>query len=83
MTPVEALVRARGLGITFRLDEAGEVLATLPEDMPEAPAWLSEAKREEPEGFAFAVLIGAAVERGGGDVRGLLTVTALEFEGVQ
>lgn len=82
-TPVETFVRARRLGITFRLGDEGEIFARLPEGMAAPPAWLSEAKRSEPEGLAFAVALGLALERGGGDVGALLTVSAIEVRGVQ
>lgn len=82
-TPVETFVRARRLGIVFRLGDEGEIFARLPEGMDGPPRWLSETKRSEPEGLAFAVALGLALERGGGDVAGLLTIQTLEFEGVQ
>lgn len=82
-TPVETFVRARRLGITFRLGDEGQILARLPEGMAAPPAWLSEAKRNEPEGLAFAVALGLALERGGSDVGALLTVSAIEVRGVQ
>ena len=77
MTPVEAFVRARGLGITFRLDEAGDVFASLPGTMTEPPVWLAEAKQSEPDGMAFAVALGSALERSGCDAGALLGVNAL------
>lgn len=81
-TPVEAFVRARRLGIAFRLSDAGGIFVRLPEGMAQAPAWLREVKQAEPEALAFAVALGAAMERGGGDVGALLTVQTLEI-GVQ
>ena len=78
-TPVETFVRARRLGISFRLGDEGEIFATLPEGMASAPPWLREVKQAEPEGLAFAVALGAAMERGGCDVGALLTVQTLEI----
>lgn len=82
-TPVETFVRARRLGIVFRLGDEGEIFARLPDGMDGPPRWLSEAKQREPEGLAFAVALGLALERGGGDVADLLKVTAIEVQGVQ
>jgi hypothetical protein len=78
-TPVESFVRARRLGIVFRLGDDGEIFATLPEDMAQPPAWLREVKQAEPEALAFAIALGAAMERGGGDVGALLSVKTLEI----
>lgn len=79
-TPIEAFVRARRLGIAFRLGDEGQIIACLPEGMTQAPDWLVNAKQAEPEGLAFAVALGAALERGGCEVGALLTVQTLEIQ---
>ena len=79
-TPVEIFVRARRLGIVFRLGAEGQIFACLPEGMTQAPDWLVAAKQVEPEGLAFAVALGLALERGGCDAGALLTIQTLVIQ---
>ncbi len=79
-TPIETVVRARRLGIHLWLNDQGAIKVSLPTGVAEIPAWLRAAKLRDAEALAFAVGVVAAVERSGGDLGRLLSVTTLVFE---
>lgn len=84
MTPIEAVLEGRRLGVRLWLGGADADVRVLAEGgTPEVRAWLRGERDKDPTAFGLAVGIVAAVVRGGGDPERLRHVAELRIVGIQ
>lgn len=84
MTPLEAVLEGRRLGIRLWLGGKGEDVRVMADGgTTETRAWLRTIRDKDETAFGLAVGIVAAVERGGGDPERLRDVHELVVHGVQ
>lgn len=84
MTPLEAVLEGRRLGVRLWLGGEGDGVRVMADGgTAETRAWLRRIRDEDVIAFGMAVAIVAAVERGGGDPERLRTVEEIRIQGVQ
>lgn len=84
MTPLEAVLEGRRLGVRLWLGGEGEAVKVQASGgTPETRAWLRSVRDADEIAFGLAVGLVAAVERGGGDLERLRHVTEIVLHGVQ
>lgn len=84
MTPLEAVLKGRRLGVRLRLGGGADDVRIMADGgTPETRAWLRTVRDADEVAFGLAVGIVAAVERGGGDPERLRHVAEIQIHGVQ
>ena len=84
MTPLDAVLEGRRLGVRLWLGGAGEDVRIMADGgTQETRAWLRTVRDADEAAFGLAVALVAAVERGGGDPERLRGVRELQIVGIQ
>lgn len=84
MTPLEAILEARRLGVRLWLGGDGEDVRIMADGgTTETRAWLRTIRDADETAFGLAVVLVAAVERSGGDAERLRHVDEIQIQGVQ
>jgi len=84
VTPLEAVLEGRRLGVRLWIGAADEVAGVMADGgTPDVRAWLRTFRDADEFAFGFAVAVVAAVERTGGDPTRLLKATTISIGSVQ
>lgn len=84
MTPLEAVLEGRRLGVRLWLGGEGEAVKVQASGgTPETRAWLRTIRDADETAFGIAVALVSAVERGGGDPERLRHVAEIRIQGIQ